>query len=70
MRYIGYYYSDEGLFNLYTMKYVAPNWISNICYYNYYTQRFYSPSLANISKHGRTDKGEILPAHEWVANFT
>ena len=70
MRYIGFYYSPDGLFNLYAMDYVAPNWVSNICYYNYYTKSYYSPSLYHISKYGRTDAGQTLPAHVWVANFT
>jgi hypothetical protein len=69
MRYIGYYYSDEGMYNMYVMDYVAPNWVSNICYHNTRLGRYYSPSLANISKYGRSDSGMQWPEHVW-AQFT
>jgi hypothetical protein len=53
MQFIGYYYSDNGLCNLYKSPKKKDNWVSNICYYDSYMRKFYSPNIKNIAVNGR-----------------
>ena len=53
MRHIGYYYSDHGLYHLYNTGMFQRNWVSNICYYDTYHNKYYSPNIKNIMTFGR-----------------
>lgn len=53
MQHIGYYYADHGLFSLYNTKMYSSNWVTNICYYDSYYGKFYSPNMKNLLLNGR-----------------
>ena len=53
MRHIGYYYSDNGLFYLFDTGMLGRNWVSNICYYDTFLEKYYSPNIKNIMTNGR-----------------
>jgi len=57
MLHIGYYYSDYGLFDLYKMDGLNPNWVTNICYYDSYNKKYFSPNMKNLIANGRDLNG-------------
>lgn len=54
LKHIGYYYSDNGLMNLYSTAQRLDNWVTNICYYDTFRKICHSPSLQNIAINGRS----------------
>ena len=53
MKHIGYYYSDYGLFYLYRMDGLNSNWVTNICYWDSYNNKYFSPTIKNLIMNGR-----------------
>lgn len=57
MKLIGHYYSDYGLFYLYRMDGLNSNWVTNICYYDTYNNKYFSPNVKNLIQNGRDLNG-------------
>ena len=70
MLFIGYYYADTGLYYLYKASSKKPNWVSNICYYDSYTNRLYSPNMRNLAQNGRDADGIKHAEHFWKKFIT
>ena len=70
MLFIGYYYSDNGVFYLYKSDTKAPNWVSNICYYDSLNMRYYSPNIKHLAEYGRDADGMRKPEHFWTRFIT
>jgi hypothetical protein len=54
---IGYYYTNDEVFCLYQTGMFAYNWVTNICYYDTNTGKYYSPNIKNIIANGRDLNG-------------
>lgn len=70
MLFIGYYYSEHGLCYLYKSPTKKTNWVSNICYYDSFLGKFYSPNIKNISVNGRDADGMRKSENFWSKFIT
>lgn len=62
---IGYYYSDKGEFNLYKSDIILNNWVTNICYYDHYENKYYSPNMKNLMNNSRDNHYNKIPHDNW-----
>jgi len=65
MHCIGTYYSDYGVAMLYQLDYCSPNWVTNVCFVVPGHNRFYSPSMANITLNARDHDGRQRDSTYW-----
>jgi hypothetical protein len=70
MRQIGYYYADDGLFNLYDTGMFAYNWVTNICYYNTRTDKYFSPNMKNLINNGRNLSWDRFTSEQLLQNIS
>jgi hypothetical protein len=62
---IGYYYSEKGLFHLYKTNMMKQNWVTNICYYDTFDNKYYSPNIKNLMSNSRDNQYRIIPYQKW-----
>jgi len=65
---IGYYYSEDGLFNLYKTNMFAYTWVTNICYYDSLKGRYYSPNMKNLLENGRNLRWQRFNVEDLTKN--
>lgn len=62
---IGYYYSEKGEFSLYKSNVMLYNWVTNICYYDAYDNKYYSPNMKNLMNNSRDNNHNKIPYDSW-----